>query len=94
MSDERIEVLRGALDVLDKQGWSQGFYTNPDGSHCLAGAINTAGMAMSSYSILDAKNALALKNIEEWNDAPERTVEDVKQLLKQAIYDLENEAGS
>lgn len=37
-----MSVFLKAIDVLNKDGWCKGQYTNPSGAHCLVGACAKA----------------------------------------------------
>lgn len=89
------EVLSRARDVLAERGWHQGGYTNRrTGAVCLYGAVNVArGVAVNSAEpesrrlaslVLVADGFDDPLNIGGWNDAPERTYEDVIFALKHA----------
>jgi hypothetical protein len=89
------------LEVLDERGWCQGELTNDLGQVCLAGALRVAAFEdimqgkplPGAYSRFGCRlRGLVHSSIGTWNDAPERTEEDVRLLIKQADYELQQEA--
>lgn len=98
------EVLREAAQILMRDGWIQGQEQNERGEKCAVGAIVAASfddagirathlfvswLAKQGYGAASARGILIAMG---WNDAPERTAEDVILALKQCAYELENEA--
>jgi hypothetical protein len=95
------EVLREAAAVLMRQGWVQESYGSMSGPVCLVSGLAAAGKCewLTSLEGPAEEAAQALRRwlggegdsfLEQWNDAPERTAEDVILALKQCAYDLEN----
>ena len=90
------DVLNGAADLLEREGWCQGQYRNVDGRRCLARALADAldlplnGPANWHHNPLYDAAALALKQvtgrhfIAMWNDEPGRTQAEVVAALRAA----------
>jgi hypothetical protein len=97
------DVLREAARVLMEEGWSQGSagWTSA-GTRCVLGSLDEAcvRIGMERGAWLAAGGELVLWLLRNgftpspihWNDAPERTAEDVILALKQCAYDLEADA--
>lgn len=88
-----MTVYAKAADIIRRRGWHQGGYEAPDGSVCLLGALGHAREGHSQYWAGEDVEAIephiGTENVGDWNDAPERTVEDIFLLLKE----LHVEAG-
>lgn len=85
------EVFENALKTLDRCGWCQYTFMNYKNEVCLVGAIHE-GSVLSNLPIMSARMYLYTllgESISAWNDDPQRTEEDVRLLLKRAIYSLE-----
>lgn len=92
------QVFDRAIDVLHERGWHQGSYRDPDtGAVCIIGAISTASRG-SAHPMTGREWSLiatvyrhlglhGIAGVAPWNDAPERTVEDVFLALKQCRED-------
>ncbi len=87
--DEAGKILRSAADYIEKHGWWQGCRgSHPHGKTCLMMSI----WAIDSYAIEAADRVthyLGFENRAEavqWNDAPERTKEQVVEALREAAY--------
>lgn len=89
------EALSKARDVLAERGWHQGDYEGAEGSVCLYGALaaavgvapadlGTSTTVVAAAAILPRTRAMDGGLVSIWNDAPERTYEDVVLALKQA----------
>lgn len=79
------EVLREALDSFgpDGQFWIKGMYSDERGGQCCSGAVG--GPDTDAWKILVACLPANCGLVSAWNDADDRTFEDVKQLFTQAI---------
>ena len=88
------EILRNAVDVLDRRGWAKGGWVVPDGSVCLLGAIGVAaieaGRSASSNEVEFIRVALSARRIiggvdevrlYRWNDRKAEGSTDVKRKL-------------
>ena len=110
MSDlSTVEILRGAKAVLERNGWTQGDFfdheqwdggTPPNECRvCLRGAVNivAAGhpvhMPIASGRAADVLDEL-VGNAIRWNDAEDRTVDEVYALLDAAIARAEAVSGA
>ena len=97
------EVLSKARDVLAERGWGQGELVGPSGAVCLMEALFRADekvlVAEERWPVINAVEvAVGIPastwhdgtDLPRWNDAPERTYEDVQKALKDAQYLLES----
>jgi hypothetical protein len=96
------EILQKTYDVLEKRGWCQHRLRETDGRVCLEGAFRLAAgydyqmgsdafeawttLCAAVYKESSGGPFTPLRDPATWNDQPERTVEDVKLLLKKAIH--------
>lgn len=76
------QVLFKAAKIIERDGWNQGWYINDQGCVCAYGAIRKAicNDATDYVGHVEARifcEFLQIETIAEWNDAPERTVEEV-----------------
>jgi len=96
------EVLRKAADEIRRRGWHQGamgssLVDRESCSLCAAGALNVVlGGDPWSYALIgsDASRAMldvtgASPLIEDWNDDPERTVDEVLDAFERAAVTAE-----
>ena len=86
----------GIADELITRGWHQGEAEAPTGEVCLAGAaayalFNTTFDDLSLHDLSAAMNAveaaapeIAKHGVGNWNDAPERTFDEVLRVAKEA----------
>jgi hypothetical protein len=92
------DILRRAAELLGERGWCQGEIEDGDGRMCAVGAIRRAASEVMhtrhSWSESVALNRLRgqvrtreMHSIPRWNDAPERTAEDVILAMKRAAED-------
>jgi hypothetical protein len=94
-----------AIDIIKERGWWQGGWQGPNGEVCIAESLRLAGASPSNFgpTLRLAMNAAVplstLPGVQtgagDWNDAPERTVEDVYFALKLAAadWDAEHDGG-
>lgn len=75
------QALRQAKARIVKYGWVQGEYGRKDDGYCMAGACQGSDLS-PEMSVLRAVVDDLLCN---WNDAPERTLEDVLSAFDAAI---------
>lgn len=89
------DVLNGAADLIERDGWCQYFYQDPNGCRCLAGAIDdAAGLDVSHASRKDEESVtyqarcvvadVVGNNWTSWNDTPGRTQAEVVAALRAA----------
>ena len=84
------EVLSKARDVLAERGWTQRTGERASGEVCTVRATFIAAhrdreLAWQVESLIaEAAGLYSAFNVPTWNDAPERTYEDVILALKQA----------
>ena len=87
--DELGQIMLKAADLLEKDGWCQHHLSNNEGAHCVRGALMEFG---SAYVVLQAEQRLKAIGIPcddwygivSWNNAPERTAEEVINALRAA----------
>lgn len=88
------DVLDAAADLLDRDGWCQGYDKDDDGRYCARGATKAAA---SSDTLVGAGARIALTqrlpthNIPAWNDTPGRTQEEVTSTLRRVARELREE---
>ncbi len=88
-----------AIDVIQRRGWTQGVLMDTEtGAVCALGALYVAchggpwscqtdghdHFADGWFDQLSLQEATGCTSVDGWNDAPDRTVEDVILLLKHA----------
>ncbi len=85
------EVARKAADLLKRDGWCQGRFR--DGRRrCLVAALDDVshGADIESAVVRFAvKEHTGERWFSDWNDAPERTADEVIALLRQVATELE-----
>lgn len=82
MSTE-VQIYAGRVaDYLEKHGWTQGTYGNEDGECCILGAMNRVYDIDAYTNLADAIQDRIKDGIVAWNDAPERTKDDVIGVLR------------
>lgn len=88
------EQLSTAIDVLRRDGWTQGDGFSSERGHCLWGAVSTAGVGFPEAVWRGAISVVALTlaaatgrhlSVIGWNDSPDRTEADVLGLLGDAV---------
>jgi len=83
------DVLNGAADLIERDGWTKGRYADEFG-YCIAGAIDVAAGCFDeqlTQEALQARRAVAdvvARNPRKWNDAPGRTKAEVVAALRAA----------
>ena len=89
-------IFLAALDVLDELGWTQDFFETRDGRVCLVGALSRVPATSENVSLAYRRLCRLADTpvLSDWNDAPERSEEDVRLLLKRAAVELEAEVGA
>lgn len=86
MSKEVATVLKNAHDLIDKVGWVQREYGNPQRGYCMYGAIDATGAQYPELTrCRDAVDAVVGGNGIQYNDHPKRTKAQVLAALKKAI---------
>ncbi len=80
------ETLLDAADQLERRGWCQGRTVDNEGRMCALGAlIAVAGHATHDEWLAHVKlQEVVGDRVDLWNDAPERTKEDVVAAFRQA----------
>lgn len=101
MTTQVARDLRAAAEVLRRDGWTRGFYTDPEtGAHCAVGAIRSAISMTDSAPMTPALNerwdalevVLNGEGATFWNDAPGRTADEVIAALEAAADAAEAQA--
>src|SRR6266853_1806600 len=84
--DEVGECYLKAIGVIETKGWCKGSLMNVSGQVCMAGAIQLTTCSWKERD--DALRFLhkTLGLVGPWNDAPERTKDEVIAKLKEAAY--------
>ncbi len=95
------EILSRAVELLLRDGWSQGSYYHQHGQTCMVGALHKAcyggPLGVPTYNqelskkwayryledAIDPGNPDTV-DVEGWNDAPERRLNEVIEVLRQA----------
>ena len=90
------DVLNGAADLLEREGWWQGDYRGPNGETCVDGALVRAvgqqpggimeGDVGLSYlaAVKVLRHHLGREFVSAWNDDPQRTKAEVVAALRAA----------
>jgi hypothetical protein len=101
--EEVADILDRAHDELLQRGWNQGDYEAEDGRVCLLGALAHA-TDIPAHQLFHSGNgacyaafALAARLpciIPDWNDAAERTEDEVFDLLRNTAKAEREEAGA
>lgn len=81
---EKSEVFTSAYLKLQKQGFCQGAYSNDKGNVCVLGSLDDAPFLGWEDFLTIMETLAETSSIVEWNDATERTKEEVLALLAQA----------
>jgi hypothetical protein len=82
------DVLNGAADLIERDGWCQSRYLLETGERCADGAIAVAGNGhhggVRSVARLALRSAIGGESVVIWNDAPGRTKAEVVAALRAA----------
>lgn len=80
------EQLKAVASVLREKGWCQGSTQNETGQRCLYGAMISSGIKADGmdliYERLKRRYGTDAIGLWLWNDDPDRTVEQVLDLLE------------
>ncbi len=84
--DEIGECYLKAIEVIEQKGWCKGHLLNAQGEVCMVGAIQMTNVPYNAKD--DALRLLhrTLGLAGHWNDAPERTKDEVIAKLKEVAY--------
>jgi hypothetical protein len=92
--DDASLALLEAADKLRNDGWAQGHLRTQDGRSCVVGVLR--GFRVTTLTVVVASDRLVkhlgLSRTDDlmiWNDAPERTKEEVIAALEAAAYHRE-----
>lgn len=101
--EETLAVYKRALQIILEHGWIQKSGGNYEGGACFNGAIfasvteqidTASGVSIDTDSTEFVLDKIApYKTVPEWNDAPERTEEEVITLMREVITYLEVKLG-
>lgn len=99
-----MNPYRRAIAIIRERGWHQGTLSGLSGGVCVLGALLAAGhqqcymdrrlraaVALLCGPLPDRSSAWPMHPVARWNDAPERTIEDVVLALKHAAADWDAE---
>lgn len=84
------QIIRDARNLLFERGWNQGALEGDDGSLCVSGAVNAAvnaaclGPVEPYFRVLRLFESVVSREITGWNDAPERTFNEVIDAMDRA----------
>ena len=82
--DEVGKILLEAADYIERHGWCQNVYQNGLGNACVMGALLQVVRTTSrdGKSLSRLRKYLDVTSLENWNDAPDRTKEQVVEALR------------
>lgn len=87
------KLLREAAKIVEK-GWTQGYYSRPDGRYCAVGAILKAGATTnqraSFFLARDAMRMVLGTGVVYWNDTVGRTKKEVASVMRKTARALEH----
>jgi hypothetical protein len=84
------EVARKAADLLERDGWCQRMAHGPNGARCIAGALLAVRRRRLPAIVGEALLCHTPDStLAAYNDAPERTGDEVIALLRQVATELE-----
>jgi hypothetical protein len=97
-----ITLLRAAKERLLTLGWWQGMLGGIEGPNCLAGALNRIDrsnraakeLLVGHMPITYTGSATPTMHIALWNDKPDRTFEEVLEVIDRAIESGLKERGA
>lgn len=88
------QYLLHARELIDKHGWVQGVYGNPEKGFCIIGAISRAcwddGVTFETQTAMEGdlqRHAPGYESLVAFNDAKGRTKEEVLALFDRAIQE-------
>jgi hypothetical protein len=96
--DTTSKILIRAAELIAERGWAQGVRVAHDGSACVLGALNKVATgqfdgSFVNYDLIIVQNRLEhaiysplYDGLAAWNDAPDRTAEEVIDTLIAAAY--------
>lgn len=89
-------ILSRALEILEEKGWTQGSFHTQYGL-CSLGAVWQAleeqghdwltGQSFYKRVIRALQNQIEYQNVALWNDQPERTYSQVREVFRRAAYE-------
>jgi len=86
------DVLDKAADVIVERGWCQGQFRNSAGQVCALAAVHTAARTTPFTWVADEALGIIRKrvgmSVAYWNDAPERTADEVITALRECAASL------
>lgn len=81
------QVLLAAAEELRTHGWCQSDFADGAGRHCTPGAINVVAQGVNTYAASELlRNHLEIDWIDDWNDTPGRTADEVIAALEAAAH--------
>lgn len=94
--DKRLadELLRAA-DLLVKDGWCQGYHQRADGARCVSRALDHAGNSLAArLAFTDYLGGSHKVSLWSWNDASNRTADEVISALRDCATRLMGESDA
>lgn len=96
--DMIADALEETADLLERDGWIQGAYANPQGQHCIVGAMSMVADETAKvrphafrYFLIEAvqhvippEQVRSTSTIVDWNDTQGRTKQEVLDTLRLA----------
>jgi hypothetical protein len=77
------DTLDRTADLIEETGWIQDQFGSENLGYCLAGALRRVAPASEYYDARDEiHKRIGTEHVTIWNDAPERTKEDVIAMLR------------
>lgn len=101
--EESINLLRNAKERLFEKGWLQNSLGKSSGPNCLVGAVHyelgnkyLSQSDMQIYRVFTALQDIIYpdnekQNLDDWNDSPERTFDEVIDVIDRTIKRFEME---
>jgi hypothetical protein len=82
------QVLLDAANILEERGWIQGGFGNASRGYCMMGAIGET-RADENWQLMAmiALNQKFGQPMEQWNDTPGRTKEEVIAMLRETALE-------
>ena len=83
MTAETRALFAKAADLLERDGWCQGTLMDADGKRCGAGALIGSTNGNDYWdAVNEIRRAVGTHRVSTWNDAPERTADEVIALFR------------
>jgi hypothetical protein len=76
------EQRDAVIETLERRGWRQWSAQDQESPCCLLNACGDAGAGDIVYKLRMAVEERGYQSVAQWNDAPGRTFDEVKELLR------------